>query len=66
MPTPNDRCRSTGVPIGLDQRACPAGVGAGELEEHTSKLLIRISRPAVLPVDHAHCAVRRGQNVVGP
>ena len=59
-----DQC--SGVPVGLEQRADPARVAAGELEQDAAELLARVGRPAVVPVDDAHPAVRGRQHVVGP
>jgi hypothetical protein len=54
------------LPVGLGQRANPALVGAGELEQDAPEFLARVSRTAFLPVDDAHSAVRGRQDVVGP
>ena len=64
-------CRFTatepaGLAVGAGQRAGPARVGAGELEQDTPEFLARVSRTAVLPVDDAHSAIRGCQDVVGP
>jgi hypothetical protein len=52
--------------VGVGQRADPARVGAGELEQDAREFLARIGWAAVLPVDDAYSAVRGGQDVVGP
>jgi hypothetical protein len=58
--------RPSGVSVGTDQSASTPDVRAGELEQHAAKLMARIRRSAVLPVDDADSTVRGAEDVVGP
>ena len=48
------------------ERARARRIIRAELEQHHCELLAPIGQAAVVPVDHAHSAARRRQDVVGP